>query len=146
MRLVFLGLPDPQAFLHRAAGFLEMPLGGGLVASLAGCFALLLQNDADVLGGTAEAGLIIQLHGQLARFLVPRPRLCQPTSLLFGHAEEVVGLHHALVIARLLKTLERLLVEAAGALALIAIVCKASLMLEGSSLQLLVPSLAGGGE
>ena len=135
-----------QAFLHGAAGGLEVLPGGWLVAPLAGGFAFLLADDADVLRGLAEAGLILQLHGQLAGFHIPGPRLGQAAGLLFGHAEEIVGPHHRLEFARLLKALERLLVEAGGAVELVAIIGEAALMLEERSLQFLVPGLAGGGE
>src|SRR5436305_6414260 len=123
-----------------------MPPGRGLVIPLASGFAFLLPDDADVLRRLAKASLILQLHGQLARFLVPSTLLGQPASLLFDHAEEVVGPHYRTLIARLPKSLERLPIEAAGALKLIAISGKPALMLEGRSFQFLVPGLAGRGE
>src|SRR6185436_20713925 len=106
---------------NRAAGFLEVPPGGELISTLAGGFALRLADDADVLSSIAQARLILQLHGQLARFLVPRSRLDGPTSFMFGHTEEIVGPHHLALIARLPKAFERLLVKAGSALKLIAI-------------------------
>ena len=44
----------------------------------------------------AEAGLVLQLHGQLAGLRVPGPRLGQTARLSFGQAEAVVGPHHRL--------------------------------------------------
>ncbi len=129
------GLLAPQAFFDGAAGSLKVLPGGGLVAALAGSLAFLLANDADVLRSVAEATLILQLYGQLAGFLVPGPRLGQAASLGFGHAKEIVGLHHAFRVARFLKELERLLVEAGGAVELLAIIGEAALVLEERSLQ-----------
>jgi hypothetical protein len=40
-------------------GFLEVPPGGGLVAPLASGFTFQLGDDADVLRGSGEAGLIL---------------------------------------------------------------------------------------
>lgn len=84
---VLLGVPDLQALCDGAAGGLEVLAGRGLVASLAGGFAFALADDADVLRGGPEAGLILQLIGQLAGLLVPGPRLGQTTGILFDDAE-----------------------------------------------------------
>ena len=94
----------------------------------------------------AKAALILQLHSQLAGLLVPGPRLGQAARLLFDHSEEVVGQHHRTSIARLLKAPERLLVKTGGAVELVASYGEAALMLEGRSLQFLVPDLASGGK
>ncbi len=123
-----------------------MPPGSRLVAAPAGGIAFFLTDDADVLRGLAKAGLILQIHSQLAGLLVPGPRLGQAAHLPFGHSEEVVGLHHRALVARLLKAPERLLIKAGGAVELVAFVGEDALILEERSLQFPVPDLTSGGQ
>ena len=92
-----------------------------------------MADDADVLRGLAKTDLILQLHGQLTGLLVPGPRLGQAPGVVFGRAEEIVGQHHRTFVARLLKELERLLVEAGSTVELLAIIGQAALMLEERS-------------
>ena len=63
-----------------------------------------------------EQALAIQLDGKLPRLLKPRSGLSEAACLLLGHAEKIVGPHHASLVTRLLKALERLLVETRGTL------------------------------
>jgi hypothetical protein len=61
---------------------------GGLVALRAGGFAFVLAEDAEVVGGLAEAALVLQGDGDLPGFLVPGARFGQTASVLFDDAEE----------------------------------------------------------
>ena len=85
IRLVLLGLPDPQAFLHGAAGFLEVPPGGGLVAPLTCRFAFELADDADVLRGGPRPGWSFNSMASSrdfsyqARASARRPAFCSAT-------------------------------------------------------------------
>jgi len=108
VRPIAKSLVDPQAFQHRAAGLLEVPRGGELVAPLPGGFTFQLVNDADVLRGNGETGLILQLYSQLARSLIPGPRLSWPACLPLDDAKEVVGPHHLTLIGRISEAIERL--------------------------------------
>lgn len=73
-----------------------------------------MADDAEVVRGLAEAGLVFQGDGDLPGFLVPGAGFGQTASVPFDDAEGVVGSPHRSLIARRLKTLQRLLVEGDG--------------------------------
>jgi hypothetical protein len=90
----------PRAFLIRRLssnereGGLKLRRAAGSSPCARAASPSSLADDADVLGGLAEAALVFQVHGQLPGFLIPGACLGQTACVQFDYAERVVGLHH----------------------------------------------------